>query len=61
MEKANEKAYIEQLYKKLKSSFSGKERKELTALHDLEKILKNAVTNDKVEYDQMNTLINVLL
>jgi hypothetical protein len=42
-------------------TFSSAEKKEIKAVHDLEKLLKESETSDHVEYDKMNTLINILL
>lgn len=60
-EKANEDAYLDQLYADMIKTFSMAERKEIRALYELEQQLRKGKTEDHIEYDTMNTLINVLL
>ncbi len=60
-EQRNESAYIQELYDQLQNTFTAKERKEIKALMQLDKLLAKAKESPSIEYDQINVLINVLM
>lgn len=60
-ERASEKAYFDQLLKDLKKTFKPEERKKITALQKLEKLIEAGKVNEDVQYDAINALVNVLM